>query len=137
MNDAKRLLAPLLVDFGAHRAPHGFGDRIGIAAARTRQVLDRRDNDIENIVRDDLAFLILFRNTDQINLGIVGEIALLGHGDGHECAARKRQPPPLDDGARLLGFKDVAVLEDPPVRQFFNDGRIARSQPHQIAVLAD
>ncbi len=32
MHDADRLLAPLLVDLGTHRAPHGFRYRIWIAA---------------------------------------------------------------------------------------------------------
>ena len=76
MNEAKRLLAPVLVDRPAHRAPHRFRQRIRIAPPRPRQAFHRRYHRIEHDVVERLAGRILLGDADEINLGIVGELAL-------------------------------------------------------------
>ena len=126
MNEANRLLAPMLVDDGPHRAAHRFRHCVGIAPPRPRQALDGGNHRIEHDLVDHLAGRILLGDADEINLGIVGQFALVGDGDGDERAAGKSHPPPLDHGAGLGILQDVAILVEPPRRQFVDDGGVAR-----------
>src|SRR6266850_5820193 len=66
MNEANRLLAPMLVDDGTHRAAYRFRHRVGIAPPRPRQALDGRYHDVEDNIVDHLSRRILFRDADQI-----------------------------------------------------------------------
>src|SRR5258708_9470070 len=73
MNEAERLLAPMLVQCPAHRPAHRLGERVGVAAPRPRQVLDGGDHRIEHDVVEFLASHILLGDADKINLGILGK----------------------------------------------------------------
>ena len=80
---------------------------------------------------------ILLGDPDQIDLGIVGQFALVGHRDRDEGAAGKGQPAPFDHGARFGILQDRAVLEQPPRGQFLDHGGIAGPELDQVAVAAD
>src|ERR1700751_2917051 len=95
MDDAERLLAPLLVQGRPDPPPYRFSHRIRIAAPRPWQAFDRGDHHIEHDVVEGFASRILLGDADQINLGIVGQLALLGYGNGYKNAPRKAHPPPL------------------------------------------
>src|SRR5690349_6875665 len=68
MNVAHRLFAPGLRDDAAHGATYGIGNAIRIAAARSRQGLERLNSGIECEVRQQFPIAPSFRNADQINL---------------------------------------------------------------------
>src|SRR5262245_67290 len=83
------LFAPMFVDHGPHGAPHRLSQSIGVAAAGPRQAFDGRDHGVEDEVVKGLARLVLLGYADEIDLWVVGELTLRGHGDGDEDAAGK------------------------------------------------
>src|SRR4051794_38790224 len=110
MDQTGGLFAPMLVYDGPHRAPNRLRQRIRIAAPGLWQTLNRGHDRIENQVVEGLARPVLLGDSDQIDLGIVGELALRGHGDSDESAAGKRHAAPLDHRARLGILENRAVL---------------------------
>src|SRR3954466_10823397 len=134
---AQWLLAPLLVDGGAHRAAHRLGQRARVAPPRPRQPLDGRYHDVEHDIVDHFSGRVLFRDADQIDLGIVGQFALLVHRDGDEGAPGESHLAPLDYRARPGILQDRAVLVEPPGRQLLDDAGIAGTEHDQVAVPAD
>src|SRR5258708_8466507 len=134
---AERLLTPLRRQHRAYRAAPRLRHGIGIALSRPRQTLDSRDHDVEYEIVERLAGGIFFRNSYQINRGIVGQFALVGHRYSHKGAAGKRQAAPLDPRPRIRIFQDPSVLVEPSPPQFLDHCRTPRSQPDQIAILAD
>src|SRR5882757_10459114 len=137
VNEADRLLAPVLVDDGTYRTAHRFRHRIRIAFARPGEALHRRDHDVEHDLVDDFAGRILLGDADEINLGIVGQFAFFGHGNRNKGAAGKTHSPPFYHGARLGILQNVAVLVEPPRRQLVDDPRVAGPELDQVAVAAD
>src|SRR3954452_6266763 len=81
MDEAQRLLAPLLVDRGAHRSAYRLGERVRVASPRPWQSFDCRYHGVEHDVVDHLSRGVLFRDADQVDFRIVDQFALLIHCD--------------------------------------------------------
>src|ERR1700730_3967410 len=137
MNVAQRLLAPMLVNRRSYGPAQRLRDGVGIATPRPRQALHGRYHDVVHDLIDDLSGRILFRDPDEINLGIVGQFALFSHGNRDENAAGEGQSAPFDHRARLGILQYRAVLVEPSRRQLLDDGGIARPQFDEVTVAAD
>src|ERR1700721_1395153 len=137
VNVAQRLLAPMLVDRRAHGPAYRLRHGVGVAPPRPRQTLHRRYHDVEHDLVDDLSGRILFGDSNQVNLGIVGQFTRFGYRDRHQGAASESQFAPFDDGTGFRFLEDRAVLVKPPPRQFLDHRGIAGTQLDEIAVAAN
>lgn len=127
----------MFVDHGPDRASHRLAQGVGIAATRLRQALDGGHHGIEDDVVEELAGPVLLGDADEIDLGIVGELALRRHGDGYEGAAGKGHAATLDHRAGLGVLQNRPVLVETSRWHLADDAGIAGAELDEVTVAAD